>query len=228
MASWEEYYTDQFDLPPINGPSEGILIFTALELLTAWKGVGIWTAETFIPGVQNNSLFVLFIAAGSFFTILGNCAAVYKSTHRVKHMKVSFLRALSKTLPFLALSTLTFLWLRLAKKNIMELHPRLVIWTLGLCFAKLVMLLIVAHMCDEEYHPWRRSIIPIFFIAAHVCYSVVQNNYASLDEKQIIEELFFISVLAYSHMAYSLVNDCCEILDIYCFSIKKKKTRKSR
>mmetsp|Transcript_13188 Transcript_13188/g.25073 ORF Transcript_13188/g.25073 Transcript_13188/m.25073 type:complete len:386 (+) Transcript_13188:288-1445(+) len=222
MASWEEYYTNEFDLPPINGPSEGILLFTALELLTAWKGVGIWTAETFVPGVQNNSLFVLIILVGSFFTILGNAGAVYRAEHRKKHMKVHFLKALSKVLPFVALNALAFLWLRLSKKNIMELHPRLVIWTLGLAFAKLVMLLIVAHMCDEEYHPWRRSIIPIFFMAAHVCYSFIQNNYSSLDEKQIIEELFFVSVLAYSHMAYSLVKDCCEILDIYCFTIKKK------
>mmetsp|Transcript_3048 Transcript_3048/g.8083 ORF Transcript_3048/g.8083 Transcript_3048/m.8083 type:complete len:385 (-) Transcript_3048:371-1525(-) len=225
MASWQEYYCDEFDLPPINGPSEGILIFTALEILTAVKGPGIWHAETLVPGLQNNSVFVLGLAIGALVTIIGNAVAVYKSEYRTKHLKVSFVRALSKALPFLALNALAYAWLRLSKKNIMELHPRLVIWTLGLAFAKLVMLLIVAHMCREEYHPWRRSIMPIFFMAAHVCYSVIQNNYSSLDEKQIIEELFFVSVLAYSHMAYSLVRDCCEILDIYCFTIKKKASK---
>jgi len=224
MASWEEYYTNEFDLPPINGPSEGILIFTALELLTAWKGAGIWTADTFVKGVPNNSIFVVLLLLGSLVTILGNVGSVYRSPFRKAHMKVPFAKALSKILPFLALNLLAFLWLGLSKKNIMVLHPRLVIWTLGLCFAKLVMLLIVAHMCDEEYHPWRRSIIPIFFMAAHVCYSMAQQNYAGLDEKQIIEELFFVSVLAYSHMAYSLIRDCCQILDIYCFTIKKKRS----
>ena len=225
MASWEEYYTNEFDLPPINGPSEGILIFTFFELLTAWKGVGIWTTDNIIPGVQNNVIMVTFIAVSSFFTIIGNAIAVYKSKYRVKHMKVHYVKALSKTLPFIALNSLAYLWLRLSKKNIMDLHPRLVIWTLGLAFAKLVMLLIVAHMCDEDYHPWRRSIMPIFFMAAHVCYSMVQNTYEGLDEKQIIEELFVVSVLAYSHMAYSLIRDCCEILDIYCFTIKEKKIK---
>ncbi|QDZ26020.1 CDP-alcohol phosphatidyltransferase [Chloropicon primus] len=222
MASWEEYYTNEFDLPPINGPSEGILIFTALELLTAWKGVGIWNKDSLIPGVQNNSIFVYGLLLGSWATVLGNVTKVFKSPYRRKVMKVSFARALSKILPFVALNSLAFLWLSLSKKNIMELHPRLVVWTLGLAFAKLVMLLIVAHMCDEEYHPWRRSIIPIFFMAAHVCYSMLQKNYDGLDEKLIIEELFVVSVLAYSHMAYSLVNDCCKILDINCFTIKKQ------
>ena len=67
--------------------------------------------------------------------------------------------------------------------------------------------------------------MPIFFMAAHLGYSMVQNSYSGLDDKQIIESLFAVSVLAYGHMAYSLVNDCCEILDINCFTIKKKEKR---
>lgn len=225
MASWEEYYTDTFDLPPINGPSEGILIFTALELLTAWKGVGIWTSCSIFPGVQNNAFMVVCLLLGSWATVLGNVRAVFAAPHRRHVMKVHFLRALSKILPFVALNFLAFLWLKVSKRNIMVLHPRLVIWTLGLCFAKLVMLLIVAHACAEEYHPWRRSLMPIFFMAAHLGYSMVQNSYSGLDDKQIIESLFAVSVLAYGHMAYSLINDCCEILDINCFTIKKKEKR---
>jgi hypothetical protein len=41
-ATWEEWHTGAMVLPKINGPSEGLLIVAALNLVTWWQGPAWW------------------------------------------------------------------------------------------------------------------------------------------------------------------------------------------
>ena len=75
MASWEEYYTGEFDLPPINGPNEGILLLATLQLVTACTGVGIWRRDSLMTGCENNTLLVVALVVASFLTTLVNAHA---------------------------------------------------------------------------------------------------------------------------------------------------------
>jgi len=222
MASWEEYFTGEFDLPIINGPNEGILLLAGLQLLTAWRGASLWTSDSIIEGVPNNTILVLFFFVGAILTVLQNMHTVYKSKRRLKQ-KIPFCKTLKKALPFLLVEALAYFWFTESRGNAVAQHTRLFIWTLGLIFAKMVMLLIVAHMCNEEYQPWRRSIMPLFFVGFHAVRSLVcEGAFPSFDEKRTIEDIFIVSLLAYVHMIWTLIRDCCKVLDVHCLTIKKK------
>jgi ethanolaminephosphotransferase len=67
-ATWEEYYSGLLSLPIINGPTEGILVGVFLKLLTAFMGPAFWKFE-YIPGLQNNTVFVLATVIASIPTI---------------------------------------------------------------------------------------------------------------------------------------------------------------
>lgn len=53
----------------MNGPTEGILIGVAMKLLTAFYGPHIWFNEL-VPGIQNNTLFVLATVIGTAGTLI--------------------------------------------------------------------------------------------------------------------------------------------------------------
>ena len=67
-ATWEEYYTGSLELPLINGPTEGILIAICLKIFTAIQGPDFWLQE-FIPGFQNNTIFIIITILGAIPTV---------------------------------------------------------------------------------------------------------------------------------------------------------------
>ena len=78
-----------------------------------------------------------------------------------------FLHALTRLVPFAVLVVLSGVWVQMSPSAVFTHRPRLVLWTLGLLFAKLVTHLMVAHLCAVEYHPLRRTLMPVFYVAFH-------------------------------------------------------------
>lgn len=44
-ATWEEYYTGELVLPPINGPNEGVLLSCLFHSIAFFGGPAIWLTE---------------------------------------------------------------------------------------------------------------------------------------------------------------------------------------
>ncbi|KAF1328624.1 Cdp-alcohol phosphatidyltransferase, partial [Globisporangium splendens] len=219
-ATWEEYYSGSLQLPMINGPTEGILIGCALKLFTAWVGSQFWTQES-IPGFQNNSIFVIITAISSFFTIAVNGVNVL---HAVRLANDSILVALTRLTPFFILNSLAALWVMFSPSDIFSLYPRMFLWMIGLLNSKLVLHLMLAHLCGEEYHPFRKTLVPIFYVAAHCGFCMLEGIYDAINEGLIVREFFFLSLVSYVHIVITVVWEVKNVLDIGVFTIRPKKS----
>uniref|UniRef100_K3WTS5 CDP-alcohol phosphatidyltransferase n=1 Tax=Globisporangium ultimum (strain ATCC 200006 / CBS 805.95 / DAOM BR144) TaxID=431595 RepID=K3WTS5_GLOUD len=219
-ATWEEYYSGSLQLPLINGPTEGILIGCALKLFTAWVGSQFWTQEI-IPGFQNNSVFVIVTAISSFFTIAVNGVNVL---HAVRLANDSILVALTRLTPFFILNSLAALWVVFSPSDIFSQYPRMFLWMIGLLNSKLVLHLMLAHLCGEEYHPFRKTLVPIFYVAAHCGFCMLEGIYDAINEGLIVREFFFLSLVSYVHIVITVVWEVKNVLDIGVFTIRPKKS----
>ncbi|GAB9462761.1 hypothetical protein Gpo141_00000245 [Globisporangium polare] len=216
-ATWEEYYSGSLQLPLINGPTEGILIAISLKLFTAVVGPQFWTQEA-LPGWQVNTIFVLITAASSFFTIGVNAVNVF---HAVRLRKDSMIVALTRLAPFCIINLLGVAWAIFSPSDIFAQYPRTFLWMLGLLNSKLVLHLMLAHLCGEEYHPFRKTLVPIFYVAAHCGFSMLEGIYDAINEGLIVKEFFFLSLVSYIHIVITVVWEVKNVLDIGVFTIKK-------
>ncbi|TDH68473.1 hypothetical protein CCR75_001427 [Bremia lactucae] len=216
FATWEEYYSGSLELPLINGPTEGILLGIALKLFTAVVGVDFWNQDL-LEGVQNNSIFVIFTTIGAFVTLLIN-----NTVQAVRLNQDSVLVAFTRLLPFVVLNTLAGLWALYSPSDIFSTHPRMFLWMLGLLNSKLVLHLMLAHLCGEEYHPFRKTLVPIFYVAGHCAFCMLEGIYDTINEKLIVREFFFLSLSAYVHIVITVVWEVKNVLGVSVFTIPHK------
>eukprot|EP00993_Chasmostoma_nieuportense_P000501 NODE_1461_length_1496_cov_69.593134_g1383_i0.p1 GENE.NODE_1461_length_1496_cov_69.593134_g1383_i0~~NODE_1461_length_1496_cov_69.593134_g1383_i0.p1 ORF type:complete len:433 (+),score=120.96 NODE_1461_length_1496_cov_69.593134_g1383_i0:67-1365(+) len=185
--------------------------------------------------VQYNTLVMVAMVALALLTTIGNVWKVmwsvradghthgqYADTWLQRHFP--FLHALTRLLPMTILAALACVWVAFSPVGIIQQHPRLVCWTIGLLFAKLVTHLMLAHLCAMEYHPLRRTLLPMFFFGGHVALDMAINHKAlSIDEGLMLYEFFLLAVVTYLHMVFGVIGEMKKILGIQCFSIPKRK-----
>ena len=225
-ATWEEYYTGELALPVINGPNEGILITCSMHLFTAAVGPAFWLVETAFFGVtlQRNAWFLCLVILLALPTIGSNVGNVFRAVQRDD--KFSLAVAMTRMLPFCFVVGSAFVWVYFSPADIMQRHPQLVIWALALLFSKLVTHLMIAHLCEEEYHPFGKTMALFVFIGLHAGSSLfkwfkIDEEFIgySLNEEFLLYEFFAISAFAYAHLVFCVVWEVTTILGIKCFTI---------
>eukprot|EP00667_Euglena_gracilis_P008792 EG_transcript_8907 len=270
LNTWEEYYTGELILPVINGPTEGLLVGTAIHLWTAYTGPNWWRNTIQLPvpvdafleldawltaylpdherfsaqlrkygtvTVQYNGLIAIFMLIGSIFTLIGNLITVFRAVHRNAAgahgkysdtwlaQKMPFAHACTRLLPFLAFTVLAITWIVVSPTEILKRHPRLVFWTIGLLFAKVVTHLMIAHLCSVEYHPLRRTLMPFYFFAAHVALSWANKaGELQVNEELILLEFFALALVSYCHLTWGCIQEFKAVLGIHCFRITPKRS----
>ncbi|CAH0488746.1 unnamed protein product [Peronospora farinosa] len=224
FATWEEYYVGSLELPAFNGPTEGILLGIALKLFTSFVGIDFWNQEL-IEGVQNNSLVVIAMLITSCCTLLVN---VRNTLQAVRLNQDSVLVAFTRLLPFIFLNTLAGLWALYSPSDIFSTHPRMFLWMLGLLNSKLVLHLMLAHLCGEEYHPFRKTLVPIFYVAGHCAFCMLEGIYDAINEELIVREFFFLSLAAYVHIVITVVWEVKNVLGVSVFTIPNNASSNQR
>jgi ethanolaminephosphotransferase len=142
----------------------------------------------------------------------------------VHKQRLSILVAFTRLMPFLFLNCLALLWAQLSPTNILASHPRIYLWTIGLLNSKLVLHLMLAHLCGEEYHPFRKTLVPIFYVAAHWAFSYGQGIYPVSQDTEVVllKEFFFLAVAAYIHIVVTVIYEIKTVLNIPVFTISDK------
>ena len=84
----------------------------------------------------------------------------------------------------------------------------------------------LAHLCGEEYHPFRKTLVPIFYVAAHCAFSAWEEIYDAINEALVLKEFFFISLVSYVHIVVTVVLEVKNVLNIHVFKIASKKKHK--
>ncbi|KAI9923200.1 hypothetical protein PsorP6_002277 [Peronosclerospora sorghi] len=215
MATWEEYYTGTLALPIINGPNEGVFIMYTIYITTAFVGPTVWSQPNILfPKLNNNHVFVLFTIVSA--TVQCFCSAVIAIRSMERKAKDGA-AAMIGIMPFIALILLSALWVFWSPSDVFTDHPRLLIWTVGLLFAKMVMHMMLSHMCEEPYWLLRKT----FLIQLVLSFLLVAGVVPWGHESSVVQLFFAISLTAYLHMIYFLSTELATILDIRIFKVKQ-------
>ncbi|KAJ0408409.1 hypothetical protein ATCC90586_009184 [Pythium insidiosum] len=215
MATWEEYYTGTLALPIINGPNEGLAIMYSCYFATALVGPAFWRDQNvMLPTLRNNEAFVILLFVSAVGQSLLSAVIAMRSLNR----KRDSIPALLGITPFAALIGLSALWVLWSPSDIFVDHPRLIMWTVGLIFAKMAMHMMLAHMCEEPFWLLRKTFAAQLAVAFLLVIGIVPWGH-----EKLVAELFFVLALgAYLHMVYFMVLELAELLDIYVFKVKKR------
>ncbi|RMX67167.1 hypothetical protein DD238_002381 [Peronospora effusa] len=215
MATWEEYYTGTLALPIINGPNEGLLIMYSIYIATAIIGPTVWTQpNVFFPQLNNNHVLVLItITIAIVQCLFSGVIAIRSMERRAKDGAA----ALIGITPFIALVLMSALWVLCSPSDVFTDHPRLLIWTVGLVFAKMVMHMMLSHMCGEPYWLLRKT----FLIQVVVSFLLLVGMVPWVHESSVVQLFFTISLLAYVHMIFFLSTELATILGIRIFKVKQ-------
>lgn len=184
--------------------------------------------------VMYNTIIVLTISFLALVTVINNLMMVRRelncNTHRPRRLRndttkvtrLPFLRALCLLLPFSMIILFSILWIGFSPDGIFQKNPRIVTWTVGLFFCKLVTHLMIAHLCAAEYFPLRRTLIPPAVFAIHLGAEYMQGNEMLINESTLLYEFFALSLIAYAHLVFCVIDEMKTVLGVYCFSITVK------
>ncbi|KAG3115312.1 hypothetical protein PI124_g5683 [Phytophthora idaei] len=215
MATWEEYYTGTLALPIINGPNEGLLIMYSIYIVTAIVGPNVWTQPNILfPQLSNNHVFVLVTITSAVGQCFFSAVVAIRSMERKAKDGAAALVGIT---PFVALIFLSGLWVLWSPSDVFTDHPRLLIWTVGIVFAKMVMHMMLSHMCEEPYWLLRKT----FMVQLVVSFLLVAGIVPWGHESSVVQLFFVISLLAYVHMIYFLATELATILGIRIFRVKQ-------
>jgi len=123
-------------------------------------------------------------------------------------------------------------WALLSPSDLLGRSPRLMLWTIGISNAKLVTAIMLAHVCDEEYHPFSRTIACLCTLLVHVMFHLKWHRDGVLLwdiklEDLLLQEAFTILLGSYVHMVYAMVYEVSHALGIYAFTITKKRSARA-
>ena len=176
-ATWEEYYVGSLNLPVINGPNEGVLLGVLFHLWTAFVGTTWWTGNTGL-GVARNDVLIGVLSTLSLLTTVTNLMNVSAAVRNMKkgagtyspaQVEAGMYRiAASRGIPFIAMVAVAGAWAHFSPSSVMERHPRAFLWVLGLLMCKLVMTMMVAHLSDDEYHPFGKTFAMLLGLGSHI------------------------------------------------------------
>jgi len=224
FTTLEELYTGELLLPIVNGPTEGILFLCASKLFTAYVGPQFWLEPNVLfPQYANNALLL-----GPMF-VLSNCYTVvnFYTIYKSKYRKDSMLMVLAQVVPYMTMQGLLLVWM--LNSDLIATHPRMFLWLGGLLFAKMVMHLMLAHVCGQPFSPLRRTFMTVLAVACWLGLISWQSGIGAQDplHKYTLYGLFAITFVSYAHFVVNVINECCAILGIKCFRIAPMASKKA-
>jgi ethanolaminephosphotransferase len=220
VGTWEEYYTGSLVLPMVNGPNEGLLGGALLSFTSYWLGPTYWqqttwsrTLGSYIGGnvtmpILRNADWVILAAL---FGFMQEC--ILKITNVVRRYG---LHAASTLFPFLTLSGCTLVLM--VTDSCWFIMPRAFLHLVASLFVEMTTALMLAHMCGTPYRVWRWTLLPLLAL-----------TFANVISSRRVDPDVWVWYAAASCMYLALktclvINEICELLQIWCFDIVTQRT----
>jgi hypothetical protein len=131
--------------------------------------------------------------------------------------------ALSRAIPLLLLLAMWWIWVVLSPSGIYRMYPRAMCLVLSFVYCKMTMLIMLAHVCGEIYHPWSKTSALLLGLATHatvnVAFAFVPGALRQYEEA-VLMQCLTITGVTYLHLVYGTVSELCSALNIRCFTIK--------
>jgi len=244
FTTWEEYHTGELFMGLVNGPSDGIFLCYTLSLLTAlWPGV--WALPiTQVLGpeigaplmsvldkvmpfavLHLHDLILVVLTVGLVPTVAWSFFAVRR--HYVRKNQSYLWHAISSALPYIILQAAFVGAMLYSPSRIFHTIPRRFVLGSGFTFSLIVCKIQIAHLVEERYTPFRKSLLPF-------CLASLNSIYGGLTGTVLVDEFVAFTVcfcatgLMWAHMAFFVIREFTAALGISAFSIPYDKSSKSK
>lgn len=232
VSHWEKYNTGVLYLPWSYDLSQ--IGMTFLFFVTWLFGQDIWYFKLDFIGLPDLTItrtieifiYVVSISLSVPVSIYNMYIAYTEKTLKQK----SIYEGIRPLLSTIYLFVLQYIWLKYSKANIMELEPRAFFWLTGTLFSNISCRLIIAQMTSTRCEIFNWVLIPLTFAVTLFTYPGwnAQTNKFLTREVEIYSLYLLALIATLSHIHYGICNvrQICKHLNIYCFVITSKPTKK--
>jgi len=224
FTTWDQYYTGVLHLGFMNGPSDGVLLLCGALVTCACVEdyTAFWDGHVAV-GISREAAVIAFYGVCVFFTLLANVVSV--AQNQQQHPRVALVPALADTLPFCMSLAGGALWLSWLGHETFTKEPRLVFWFFGIVFQELVTHLQLAHICSEDYRPWRMTLgVPVLLLVGNSVAGVLRGYHGGppVNEVLLLQCCTAFGLLSWFHLVWCVTHEMASILGISVFSITPK------
>ncbi|KAL2757755.1 hypothetical protein ACRALDRAFT_1028574 [Sodiomyces alcalophilus JCM 7366] len=241
VQTWDEYHTKQLTLGIVNGPVEGVLILTAVFLMTGYKGgasfwqqpmlptLGVSPALGLPPFLYDLSFTQWYMVQGAVVLVL-NTVESARNVIRARRARGDRSRgALVGLVPFFATWALIVAYLYL-QPNILRAHLVPFSVFAGIVNAYSVGQIITAHLVKLPFPYWNVLSLPILFgvvdsLGPALGAAGFPLSWPSALGDGVYQVAFMFMMLGvaigtYGSFVVDVIVTICDYLDIWCLTIK--------
>ncbi|KAJ9609463.1 hypothetical protein H2200_005790 [Cladophialophora chaetospira] len=231
FSTWETYHTHTLFLGEFNGPTEGLILACLFMLVSGYFGPEIWRHRIAdyagFDAYLGDSTFLDFwlpMCLGAFFFAhLPSC--VINVYHARKKESLPMWPVFLEWIPMIVYTASICAWCS-SPYSILLRENHLIIFclTLSFTFGRLTTKIILHHLTRRSFPYFTIAIVPLVLggIMAWLPlfgFEPVPAQY----ERWYIYGYFVFAMVQYFAWAVKVINRICEVLDINCLTIKKKK-----
>ena len=227
ITTWEEYYTGKLDLPIVNGPTEGLLLFAGFSFATGILGVKYWYDTNFYEQLSPYILPILPILPNSITTLIPETGLknieILLSLMILGSIQEGFLKigsvvrkyglhTVSSLIPLLSLCVLTLV-IGATIPNFVIRNPRLFLNLFSSIFVEMVTALMLDHMTLSDFKPFRWALLPMVILA------VYGSEMGESAQDSFLYSYAFGMFVYLGFKIRIIIHEICCTLGIWCFDI---------
>ena len=230
FSTWETYHTHTLYLGVFNGPTEGLIIASAIMAISGIYGPSVWAHpisdtlgfEFLLGNISWRQAWVPTILFAFFFAHLPAC--VYHVIKARREQNLPILPVFLEWTPMIIFSGSCIAWLgsphsHLLKNN----HLTLFCLTMSFVFGRLTTKIILHHLTRRPFPYWTVMLIPL--VGGAVLGNLPAFGLPAISstfEAWYLRLYFLFAMVAYFSWAIKVINAICAVLDINCLTIKKR------
>lgn len=224
-ATLEEYFTGAMILREFNGPNEGLIMMSLLQITTGMMGPRIWTTPITIPGTGGLQTYGNHIAyyCGLFpivHLITGHCVAVIRDGHAIGlSYPAAIRRAFSHSMSIIAFGLCFVGWSWLAPDTFAE-NAVPILWLSGFVLFDLVSRMILAHLAGAAFPFFPFLFIPLIACSTNAI-AHAQFGISFMEPGLCLALTLGGTVLYNAWRIWCLITQLCDYLNVRCFSLRK-------
>lgn len=231
FSTWETYHTHTLYLGAFNGPTEGLILACMVMVISGYYGPQIWLTriadvvgyEEYLVDLTFRDLWIPIILFAFFTAHLPAC--IYHVAKARRRNNLPILPVFLEWIPMIVFTASCASWFGSPYSHLLrDNHLVIFCMTMSFVFGRLTTKIILHHLTKQPFPFWTISMVPLVVGAILAWLPLFGFEPISPGfEKAYIYAYLLFAMAQYFVWAVRVINRICEVLDINCLTIKKKK-----
>ncbi len=233
FSTWETYHTHTLYLGYFNGPTEGLILASAIMIASGAFGPQIWREpladfiglDSILGKLTGEDLWAPILLVGFFVAHLPGC--IYNVAQARKEKGLPLAPLFLEWTPMIIFVSSLVAWLGSPYSYVLsDNHLCLLCLTLSFVFGRMTTKIILAHLTRQPFPYWTGLLLPLIGGALMANLPMLGFQPVSAQVEQMyLWAYFMVSVVVYFRWAYLVINAICDYLGIQCLTIPEEKWR---